>query len=90
MIVLLEFRIYCCYMFSHVNKKTTFTDPRLAFAVDSESYEGKMNMHTLKQKYDASSKPAQVLLGRDLSKKYVIVTGASSGIGKLRGWTKAA
>ena len=67
--------------FSHVGKKTTFTDPRLAFAVEADSYEGRMNRHTIKQKYDASSKPAQILLGRDLSKKHVIVTGANSGIG---------
>lgn len=64
------------YLSSHINQKTTLTDPRLAFAVTDSSKE-------LKQKYDGSSTALQVLNGRDLSGKYVIVTGANSGIGRF-------
>ena len=67
--------ICCC---SHVNKKTTFTDPRLAFATEEVD---KKNVE-IKQKFDASSSALQVLMGRDLSKIHAIVTGANSGIGK--------
>ena len=67
-----------------MSKKTTFTDPRLAFAVEASSFEGHISKYTVKQKYDASSKPAQILLGRDLSKKFAIVTGANCGLGNYR------
>lgn len=67
--------LHLFFIFSHVNKKTTLTDPRLAFAV-TESKD-------LKQKFDGSSTALHVLNGRDLTDKYVIVTGANSGIGTL-------
>ena len=62
--------------FSHVNQKTTFTDPRLAFAeIESSSRE-------LHQKFDGNSTALQILQGRDLTGRYVIITGANSGIGR--------
>lgn len=61
--------------FSHINKKTTYTDPRLAFAEDESS------RREIKQKFDGNSTALQILSGRDLSGKYVIVTGGNSGIG---------
>jgi WW domain-containing oxidoreductase len=64
-----------------MNKKTTYTDPRLAFAVeDTENTTGKKEF---RQRYDAASTGMQVLLGRDLSKHYYIVTGGNSGLGNL-------
>lgn len=63
--------------FSHINKKTTYTDPRLAFAIE-DRLERKGG---LKQRFDASSTAQQVLLGRDLTNQFVIVTGGNSGIG---------
>jgi hypothetical protein len=82
-----------CLCFSHINKKTTFTDPRLAFAVeDDKSVFGGQN-RDIRQKYDGHTSGLQILQGRDLSKKYVIVTGGNSGIGKIimpknRGWDR--
>ena len=64
-------------LFSHVNQKTTYTDPRLAFAE-----EVKNSPLDFRQKFDGSSTALQVLHGRDMSGKYVIVTGANSGIGE--------
>ncbi|KAK3760106.1 hypothetical protein RRG08_064776 [Elysia crispata] len=60
----------------HINQKTTYTDPRLAFAE-----EVKDNPLDFRQKFDASSSALQVLMGRDLTGKYAIITGANSGIG---------
>mgnify|MGYP001801562668 CR=1 FL=1 len=74
-----------CTLFSHINKKTTFTDPRLAFAVEDKDIAG--DMSTVKQKFDSYSTAQQVLTGRDLTGKYAIITGANAGIGmrNLRG-----
>ncbi|KAK3085657.1 hypothetical protein FSP39_006774 [Pinctada imbricata] len=60
----------------HINKKTTYTDPRLAFAEDV-----KKNPYDFKQKFDGNSTAMQVVLGKDLTGTYVVVTGANSGIG---------
>lgn len=62
--------------FSHNTKKTTYSDPRLAFAV-----EDKDDSSDLKQRFDSSSTALEVLHGRDLTGKVVLITGSTSGIG---------
>lgn len=62
-----------------MNKKTTFTDPRLAFAVEDKDIVG--DVSSIKQKFDSYSTAQQVLTGRDLTGKYAVITGASAGIG---------
>ncbi len=64
--------------FSHDERKTTFTDPRLAFAIE----ENRSRDSAPRQKYDASTKALQILHGVDLAGKIVLITGANSGIGK--------
>ncbi|XP_064610463.1 WW domain-containing oxidoreductase-like [Liolophura sinensis] len=60
----------------HINEKTTYTDPRLAFAE-----EVKDSPMDFRQRFDGNTSAMQILLGRDLTGKYAIVTGANSGIG---------
>ncbi|CAG2218708.1 WWOX [Mytilus edulis] len=60
----------------HINKKTCFTDPRLAFAEPL-----KTSPKDFRQKFDGNSFALQILNGRDLTGKYAIITGASDGIG---------
>lgn len=60
----------------HENKRTTYIDPRLAFAIEEKEHP-----NDFRQKYDGSSMALQVLHGRDLTGKVAIVTGANSGIG---------
>lgn len=60
----------------HINSRTTYADPRLAFAVEENERPG-----DFRQRFDASSTALQVLHGRDLSGKVAIVTGANCGIG---------
>ena len=62
---------------SHITQKTTTTDPRLAFAVDTTVGE-------VQHRFDASSTALQVLRGRDLTGSHFIITGANSGIGELK------
>ncbi|XP_006822216.1 WW domain-containing oxidoreductase-like [Saccoglossus kowalevskii] len=66
----------CQYFIDHVNKKTTYSDPRLAFAVEDNAERGEIT-----QRFDAYSTCKSILLGRDLTGQYVIITGANSGIG---------
>ena len=47
----------------NINKRTTFTDPRLAFAKEISSKEDP----GFRQKHDASSSASQVLHGMDLT-----------------------
>lgn len=61
---------------SHINKRTTYLDPRLAFTVDDNP-----TKPTTRQRYDGSTTAMEILQGRDLSGKVVVVTGANSGIG---------
>lgn len=58
------------------NGRTTYTDPRLAFAIEEKEHPG-----DFRQRFDGSSTALQVLHGRDLSGKIAIVTGANTGIG---------
>ncbi|KAI1306781.1 WW domain-containing oxidoreductase [Halotydeus destructor] len=58
----------------HINKRTSYTDPRLAFAVED-------NGDDVRQQFGASSTGLRVLQGRDLSGKVAIVTGGNCGIG---------
>lgn len=68
-----------CIFCSHIHSKTTFTDPRLAFAVEDKGGAG--DAISLKQKFDCNSTPTQVLSGMSLTGKYAVITGANSGIG---------
>lgn len=61
----------------HKNSQRTYTDPRLAFAVE----ELPRNIGEVRQRFDASSTALQVLHGKDLSGRVAIVTGANVGIG---------
>ncbi|KAK2142914.1 hypothetical protein LSH36_898g00043 [Paralvinella palmiformis] len=65
------------YFIDHINSKTTYTDPRLAFAIEEK--DGRFR--EIKQRFDAGTSALQVVKGRDLTDNYVIVTGANSGIG---------
>ncbi|XP_069758194.1 WW domain-containing oxidoreductase isoform X9 [Narcine bancroftii] len=64
------------YFVDHINKRTTYLDPRLAFTVEETS-----ENPNVRQRYDGSSAAMEILQGRDLSGKVIIVTGANSGIG---------
>jgi len=59
-----------------LNKKTTFTDPRLAFAKETVSAST-----TFRQKFDSGSTALQVAHGRDLTGQVALITGANSGVG---------
>ena len=62
---------------SHINKRTTYLDPRLAFTVDDNP-----TKPTTRQRYDGSTTAMEILQGRDFTGKVVLVTGANSGIGR--------
>uniref|UniRef100_A0A8C2XZD2 WW domain-containing protein n=1 Tax=Capra hircus TaxID=9925 RepID=A0A8C2XZD2_CAPHI len=66
------------FFVDHINKRTTYLDPRLAFTVDDNP-----TKPTTRQRYDGSTTAMEILQGRDLSGKVVVVTGANSGIGGL-------
>lgn len=59
------------------NVQRTYTDPRLAFAVE----EIPRNISEVRQRFDASSTALQVLHGKDLSGKTAVITGCNVGIG---------
>lgn len=59
------------------NNTTTYTDPRLAFAVE----EAPQNIAEVRQRFDGSSTALQVLHGRDLHGKRALITGCNTGIG---------
>lgn len=59
------------------NNTTTYTDPRLAFAVE----EAPQNVAEVRQRFDGSSTALQVLHGRDLHGRKALITGCNTGIG---------
>lgn len=59
------------------NNKTTYIDPRLAFAVENLP----THICEIRQRYDASSTAFQILHGQDLAGKIAVITGANTGIG---------
>ena len=61
---------------SHLNKRTSYTDPRLAYA--KPIYETKPWIRLTED-----TTAFDVLKGRDLSNKYAIITGGNQGIGKI-------
>lgn len=65
------------FLCSHINKRTTYLDPRLAFTVDDNP-----TKPTTRQRYDGSTTAMEILQGRDFTGKVVVVTGANSGIGR--------
>ncbi|MBZ3891965.1 WW domain-containing oxidoreductase [Sciurus carolinensis] len=64
------------FFVDHINKRTTYLDPRLAFTVDDSP-----TKPSSRQRYDGSTTAMEILQGRDFSGKVVVVTGANSGIG---------
>lgn len=62
--------------YDRISGKTTYTDPRLAFAVEEKD-----DPMDIRQRFDASTTAMQILHGMDLSGKIVLVTGGTSGIG---------
>lgn len=72
---------------NHELRKTTFTDPRLAFATEitesSSSPNKKMDARTtsmnFRQRFDASTTADQILHGADLTGLTAIITGATIG-----------
>lgn len=59
-----------------MNRTTTYTDPRLAFATEYREIS-----QPVRQRFDGSSTALSVLHGRDLRGKVALVTGANTGIG---------
>ncbi|KAI2648117.1 WW domain-containing oxidoreductase [Labeo rohita] len=58
----------------HINKRTTYFDPRQAFTIE--------DMQVKPKRYDGNTTALEILHGRDLSDKVVVITGANSGIGE--------
>lgn len=63
--------------YNKTTNQSTYTDPRLAFAVEEQT----QNVRDVRQRFDASSTALQVLHGKDLSGKLAVITGANAGIG---------
>lgn len=59
------------------NTQRTYTDPRLAFAVEDLP----RHVGEVRQRFDSGTTALQVLHGKDLSGKLAIITGANVGIG---------
>lgn len=62
-------------IFSHINKRNTYFDPRHAFTVEDVVVKPK--------RYDGNTAALEILQGRDLSDKVVLITGGNSGIGEF-------
>ncbi|XP_016411150.1 WW domain-containing oxidoreductase-like isoform X1 [Sinocyclocheilus rhinocerous] len=57
----------------HINKRTTYFDPRQAFTIE--------DLQVKPKRYDGNSTALEILHARDLSDRVVLITGANSGIG---------
>ncbi|XP_025764902.1 WW domain-containing oxidoreductase isoform X4 [Oreochromis niloticus] len=57
----------------HINKRSTYFDPRHAFTVEDVVVKPK--------RYDGNTAALEILQGRDLSDKVVLITGGNAGIG---------
>ncbi|XP_039619295.1 WW domain-containing oxidoreductase isoform X2 [Polypterus senegalus] len=64
------------FFVDHINKRTTYLDPRLAFTVEDTP-----EKPSVRQKYDGNSTAMEILQGRDLTGRVILVTGANTGIG---------
>ena len=62
-------------IFSHINKRSTYFDPRQAFTVEDVVVKPK--------RYDGNTAALEILQGRDFSDKVVLITGGNSGIGEF-------
>lgn len=67
--------IFLLGFFSHINKRTTYFDPRQAFTVEDVVVKPK--------RFDGNTAALDILQGRDLSDKVVLITGGNSGIGEF-------
>ena len=65
------------YFVDHVNETTTYTDPRLAFALEEKKTKEGSSYTCSKSRvlFDASTTASQILLARDLTGHVAIVTG---------------
>lgn len=72
----LLYHLISSVIFSHINKRTTYFDPRQAFTVEDVVVKPK--------RYDGNTAALEILQGRDLSDKVVLITGGNSGIGEFR------
>ena len=65
------------YFVDHVNETTTYTDPRLAFALEEKKTKDGSSYLCSKSRvlFDASTSASQILLARDLTGHVAIVTG---------------
>ena len=67
------------YFVDHVNQTTTYTDPRLAFALEEKkAKDGSSYTCSKSVMFDASTTAHQILLARDLTGHVAIVTGMLS------------
>lgn len=73
-ILYLPLNITFAFFFSHINKRSTYFDPRQAFTVEDVVIKPK--------RYDGNTAALDILQGRDLSDKVVVITGGNSGIGE--------
>ncbi|CAB1323087.1 unnamed protein product [Coregonus sp. 'balchen'] len=60
------------YYANHINKRKTYFDPRQAFTVEDVLVKPK--------RYDGNTAALEILQGRDLSDRVVLITGGNSGI----------
>lgn len=72
--IIISCKYICSVISSHINKRSTYFDPRQAFTVEDVVVKPK--------RYDGNTAALDILQGRDLSDKVVLITGGNSGIGE--------